>query len=447
MNINNIDYKQLYLDTIIQSGVYTLPNKEILQSDEDVLFANWKSYISPSFSDSELSPPFDFLTWFQEGNWAEILNCPQYKTNYPLWEKLIAHYSEHNPQNVAIFIHSLQFATKFPEAQNYLKTNEKLMSHLFVLSGEQELLKHIPIDDDKYQKLLESHHLQKDFTDASEFIKEQEKKGNIEFIKILLQKKHYMFSKISPELQNNVEIIPIVIEKNKESFYLLNSENQDKFFDIWFKKFKPYISSQEFLSNSPEIQKKIILKEPIFLNKYPDTPKHNQIIKEILIEHQNSFDFIVPFINQNKLSAIFQDSQFIDKFTPFIEQKTQNTIELHYSKNRDLYLLLAKKIPTIKERLDNDFFFQFCQEKRFSLNVFHKYCKEFIKMYQRAEIDDATIDKILNHAHLKLFIEDKKILRLSKENLLPNLSKKYFQEDLEEKLNSSSSKQNKFLKV
>lgn len=437
----SINYEEEIISILENNEIKVLPSKSLIQSNERIAKAAWKNYIHSEKNDNGDYDNYTFESWYKAANWGDLLK--NYSTNTRLWEELLKsrfYKSYYNQNNSSYdFILSSTFRQDFPEIADYFLSNNDKLIELFNKTHNDEFFKRISLDTEKKEDLYKAFLIDSAKNIGDDLIKKYE--SDKEFVIKLLTKSPYYFSKLNKENKNNVENIKIAL-RDMDNFFLINEDNQNKFFKSWVNNYVGQIKLKMLDKLNSEQQCFVLEKRKDLLSSALNSEhsKHKDIATSILLsnleENINVFD-------DKALNNFAKNRKNLDKIYPQLKEFINNYTGLSSDKKENKMVLLCRFFDDLKEELQENIFYKLSKVKESNQKMdkdwFLSVNKKVMDLFDQGKIEKSKGESFVSISRNCLTIDALKELRIPKLNAFDYVSAIILHDKLDEQLGNNGS--------
>jgi len=441
----SINYEEEIISILENNEIKVLPSKSLIQSNERIAKAAWKNYIHSEKNDDGDYDNYTFESWYKAADWGDLLKS--YSTNTRLWEELLEsrfYKSYYNQNNSSYdFILSSTFRQDFPEIADYFLSNNDKLIELFNKTHNDEFFKRISLDTEKKEDLYKVFLIDSAKNIGDDLIKKYE--SDKEFVIKLLTKSPYYFSKLNKENKNNVENIKIAL-RDMDNFFLINEDNQNKFFKSWVKNYGGQIKLKMLDKLNSEQQCFVLEKRKDLLSSALNSEhsKHKDIATSILLsnleENINVFD-------DKALNNFAKNRKNLDKIYPQLKKFINNYTGLGSDKKENKMVLLCRFFDDLKEELQENIFYKLSKVKESNQKMdkdwFLSVNRKVMDLFDQGKIEKSKGESFVSISRNCLTIDALKELRIPKLNAFDYVSAIILHGKLDEQLRNNGSNSKK----
>lgn len=366
---------------VLQNNEITkLPSTKFISENKEIALAVWGSFKV----EQDYYQYASFEDWYATANWKEVLSS--YKEDISFWKEAI----KNTTFKLETILSNDSFKTDFPIICKALIEDNDLLLEMFNDNTNKSLIDLMTIPENDKDRLYKAYYLKDPYSiDGSSLLKYQSDK---DFTKGLLKVHPQLYLSLTQENKSNNEYIDIALKKQPSLFRYLPSDKKEQYFPTWLEdNINNNININYFSLNQ---KREIFAKRPDLLVLNLDQSEDFAIYKDVAIKIiQADFDKNIGYFNSWQLRNLFKEKEDFVKIQPMLENFVDNYSNKQFSKKDEKIFEIIFYEKTLKEKVENNLFFQINRmspQKKITLEVFHGY---FINIQDKVNNEELPIEK------------------------------------------------------
>ena len=418
--------KNIIEDLIKENYLYKIPEslQPLIEEDKQFALLVWDNFKV----DLDYYEEFDLSDWYKAGNWKWILG--NYINDFEFWEIAIQKF------DYKLLLEE-NFKKDFPLVTHYFLSNNDKLLKILKKTSNKEFYHLLTLDEEQLEEINKDFLINNSsYIPQEEFNKYQSgTKQDIHFIKKMLKKSANNYFSLNDENKQNPEFIRLCL-KEKNVFFSIPEQLKDLFFIDWLIEHREAIKIKDLSLLSKKQSDRVLEERPDMILDLINADKKSYFPYAVKLLEQD-FDKYIKTLNLEKFKEIW-GNHHIEKLYPLLENYVNNFNKFELSKIDSMYIHLIQKDEKLSKLLADNVLYKISTSLNTKQNISHKtfidYYKILSESFDKGELEEGTIEGLLNKVRLRLSIPDLKEHKYPKKDLFRYMKAKTLSENLSNNL-------------